>query len=103
MKDRKMMLLGIWAVIAIIVIILFVILIVQQNTIEGAFTQSRSGYRNYDPKELCAANDCLYAGHISNLPASMGPARVDCYCEGELTTFQLPRSTADHAYFAYNY
>ncbi len=101
MRENKTMLLGIWAIIAITAIILLVILILKFTAPTGAFTQSEAGYE-LGPREMCEANGCDYRGHVSNLPPSMGPARVDCICSGELVTYQMPRSTQGH-YFAFNY
>ena len=79
MEDRKSLLFGIWAIIAIAAIVLLVLIVMKWN-ISGAFAASQS-YAEIGPAALCEENGCSYLGHVFPTP-NFGPGRVDCLCKG---------------------
>ena len=90
--NKKEIILGIWAVIAIAAIIFFVVLVMNKMTTTGAYTAS-TAFLQYEPKELCAKYGCeVYLEDRVNLPIHLRSglsAAVTCICQGELRSFQL--------------
>ncbi len=87
MQDKKVMLLGIWSIIAILAIIIFVIMVLNWTTpIQGAYTKS-AGYLQFDPDELCNLAGGTVA-QVRNIPPSQGPV-VDCDLNGIIKTYPL--------------
>ena len=99
MADRKTLLFGIWAIIAIAAIVILVLLLMRWTSPAGAFTASRT-YADLGPANVCLENGCEYMGHVFPSP-SFGPGRVDCLCNGDLITFQLTESDLDMYYSYY--
>ncbi len=86
MKERRIVFLGIWSIIAIIGMVLLVMLVLNRVSPTGAFTKS-GGYLQFEPNELCGYIGCEMV-QVTNLPPKMNPS-VDCNCNGEIRSLSL--------------
>jgi len=90
--NRKEILLGIWAIIAIMAIVFFVTVVLNKTATTGAYTAT-TAFLQYSPQEMCEKNNCeAYLSDNVNIPAHLRSGlttSVNCLCQGEIKTFQL--------------
>lgn len=88
-KNTELVRIGIWSVIAILAIVLFVLFTLKQ-TATGQFT-STGVYNQYEPKEACEIQGCVW-----DLALQQGmyinpftTPSAGCYCNGVVTYVPL--------------